>query len=807
MKHVSVILALGLAAFVASPSGLFAADDQPYLAENLSVWLRADKGLTTNAVGGVTAWANQGTKGASVDVVPHADNSDGHVAYEASGIGGKPSLLFDGSVYLKTPAATDLGVTANGGAWFVVFKTPCTRIERINMGIMGSVPGQRFGAFFTNDGNEWARCYFFNDIGPVVVTSNATQIVSGMCWKEGTVTREYPMNLWTLGALVSANPSPGSAVFMVGNMIPSWMPTFKGEIAEIRVYNKALTGRERVRIQLELAARYGVQWQGLGYVNNNAMKCYANSVILDGFANDGVPEEVISSGETGGLSLSLDNPSKMNDAAAYLTHDGNAALARRWYFSAFSKTRTGSGLTLAFDIPASFADAGLNLLHMGDGWTAWNKLNATGIYENGRLVFRLPAGSWENGWYRLGFPTLSAWYRADAGVETNATGKIELWRCIGIAGTSVNVDLAPTNEASHVALTNNAVNGHPAAHFNGDGFLRSLNAAAFHKTALKPNPANENDRYEVGGSWFVVFKPCADVTRRRNMAPFMLPNPGATYQRYGLFYYYDGNGRRLQTYLYDTSETRKTIVDASDDWQIVSYARWARESDFASRGQAFANGTGSGVEPISTGAWNAKINLGQMGLDWGVPFEGDIAELRLYNAPLTANERALTEIGLATHYAISVTTAGINGVPPADYQRDACVFNGKFAESADAAPTNGVSGELTLACLDTIDQTPAQVTFVGHDDNAWFPTACAKDRAPRSWFVSSGAPNNAYRFAFSGVNIMEGSRVKLLYRPDATSAWQNIAVSNGPATFDVPSLPRGFYTVEVTASGLCISIR
>ena len=29
--------------------------EDPYLADNLTVWLRADKGLTTNAVGGVTA--------------------------------------------------------------------------------------------------------------------------------------------------------------------------------------------------------------------------------------------------------------------------------------------------------------------------------------------------------------------------------------------------------------------------------------------------------------------------------------------------------------------------------------------------------------------------------------------------------------------------------------------------------------------------------------------------------------------------------------------------------------------------------
>ena len=128
-------LTLAISALATVLTSLLAAAEEPYLAENLTVWLRADLGLTTNAVGGVTAWANQGTKGAAVDVVPHADNSAGHVAYEASGIGGKPSLLFDGSVYLKTAAAADLGVTAAGGAWFIVFKTPCPRAERINMGI------------------------------------------------------------------------------------------------------------------------------------------------------------------------------------------------------------------------------------------------------------------------------------------------------------------------------------------------------------------------------------------------------------------------------------------------------------------------------------------------------------------------------------------------------------------------------------------------------------------------------------------------------------------------------------------------
>lgn len=153
-------LALAIGSFAVAATGILAAGDEPYLLEDLSVWLRADKGLSTNSVGGVTAWANQGTLGAAVDVAPHTDNSAGHVAYEASGIGGKPSLAFDGSVYLKTDAATDLGMTADGGAWFVVYKTPCTRTERANMGIMGSNynnGGIRFGSFSRTTGMKSAK--------------------------------------------------------------------------------------------------------------------------------------------------------------------------------------------------------------------------------------------------------------------------------------------------------------------------------------------------------------------------------------------------------------------------------------------------------------------------------------------------------------------------------------------------------------------------------------------------------------------------------------------------------------------------
>ena len=42
-----------------------------------------------------------------------------------------PYLADNLTVWLRA----DLGVTAAGGTWFIVFKTPCPRAERINMGI------------------------------------------------------------------------------------------------------------------------------------------------------------------------------------------------------------------------------------------------------------------------------------------------------------------------------------------------------------------------------------------------------------------------------------------------------------------------------------------------------------------------------------------------------------------------------------------------------------------------------------------------------------------------------------------------
>ena len=337
---------------ISTVAALLAGAEEPYLAGNLTVWLRADMGVTTNADGGVTAWANQGTKGSSVDVAPHADNSAGHVAYEASGIGGKPSLAFDGEVYLKTSSAVDMGVTsAGGGAWFVVFKTPCTRVERANMGIMGGVPsnGYRFGAFFLNNGTEYYNSFLFGEVGPISVTSNAAQIACATLWKEGGKALGCPMNVWNAGNATTLGFAPASFVFMVGNLIPSWMPTFKGEIAEIRIYNRALTDRERSRIQFELCARYGIHWAAHGDVNNDALQWYEKSSQFGHSISNGVPEELTSSASSGGATFTLGTPAAVEGARGYFSNSGGNGLSCTWYVSTHTATRSASAATFTFD--------------------------------------------------------------------------------------------------------------------------------------------------------------------------------------------------------------------------------------------------------------------------------------------------------------------------------------------------------------------------------------------------------------------------------------------------------------------------
>ena len=704
--------------------------DEPYLAENLSVWFRADLGLTTNAVGGVTSWANQGTLGSAVTVAPHADNSAGHVAYEASGINGKPSLAFDGDVYLKTASEVDLGVTVNGGAWFVVFKTPCTRVERANMGIMGAARsnGQRFGAFFANNGNEEYLSFFFGAINQMSTTSNATQIACAMCWKDGGTTQAYPMNKWSRGNIVTTSIAPGPATFAIGTLLipnANWVNTFKGEIAEVRIYNRPLTGRERSRIQFELCARYGVHWEAHGNLDDVALSWYENSEQLGYDADEGgMPDVVVSEATVGGTGVRLEPaPDSSVTSRGYFTYNGENGLARTWYVANRYSIKTTKSLTLTFDRSALLIGEKPSLYYKATYGGAWTKKVAEAVETDGAVSFTLTAGNWENGFYSAFNDldrSLSVWFRPDMGLTTNAVGGVMAWANQGTRGSAVDIAPNADNSAGHVAYEASDINGQPSLLFDGNVYLTTASNVDLGVTAN-------------GGAWFVVFKtPCTRVERANMGVMGGQSSSGAYTSRFGVLL---ANNGLEQYYSYFFGDLGGITV-TSNATQIACGMSWKEDS--ATRAYPMNTWAPGGVLNISFAPSPIVFAVGTLpvpNVTWVNNFKGEVAEVRVYNRPLTGRERSEVQFELCSRYGVTWRGHGeINDAALAWHDNGA-----QFGyNAADGLPEDVVmsatAGGATLTLNGTLAASAYSRGYLAHNggngfERVWYVSAAMAARA------------------------------------------------------------------------------
>ena len=759
--------------------------EEPYLADNLSLWLRADKGLATNAVGGVTAWANQGTKGAAADVAPSADNSDGHVTYEASGIGGQPSLLFDGSVYLKTASAVDLGITAaNGGAWFVVFRTSCDSAARANMGIFGNDNNNaRFGAFFPS-GVETYRSFFFSaEIGNRPFSAGTAQVISAMCWREGGTTRAYPMRNYEAGTVANPSVSPSASIFSVGSMIPSagWIQTFKGEIAEIRIYDRALTDRERSRVQFELCARYGVHWAAHGDIDNNALAWCGESEQFGRVTGLGVAEDLVSSASSGGATFTLGTPSAADGARGYFSNSAGNGLSRIWYVATHSSTRTGSDATFSFD--RSDVRIGRDpALHyrqyLSDPWT---KLDAAATETEESVSFTLPAG-WANGFYAaMGDldSSLAMWHRADMGLETNAVGGVTSWANFGTSGTVLDMAPPSDNSAPHIAYEADGIGGQPSVSFDGDAYLKSAGSSGMGVTAN-------------GGAWFVVYQTSLDAESRVNKAIF----GGATGAGYRIGAFFPSGADAVRGYFWNNMLSTAGYPDVAvetDKPQILSAMAWTTNGAskcYVMRGPVTGSASTSGSY---TGA--ASISVGGNMLSWTPNFVGDIAEIRIYNRPLTGRERSEIQFELCARYGVSWT--GHGGID--DTALSWCGNGAQFGYwEGDGLPeavvTTAMAGGATL----TLDQAPAASAYtrgyLAHDggeglERVWYVAAAASARAiPATFAVDRGVVGGG-DFSLCRSDTLDGRQTK-------AGAYTKVG-ADGKYSFQLPAgWQGGFYRLR-----------
>ncbi|MBR3084912.1 MAG: hypothetical protein IKH04_00770 [Kiritimatiellae bacterium] len=351
----------------------------------------------------MTSWANFGTSGSMLDMAPQSDNSAPHIAYAANGIGGQPSVSFDGEAYLQTAGSTAMSITANGGACFIVFKTDMDDTERGNRAIFGGEgSNRRLGLHFIA-GSRNVRGFFFNDTasGDMAVEAGKTQGFSLMQWTTNNASTRYMMRDSATGASVATASTPTALNIRIGGNMLSWTPNFVGDIAEIRVYNRPLTGRERSEIQFELCSRYGVNWTGHGGIDDTALAWCANGTQFGYWEGDGLPEAVVTTATAGGATLTLDQaPAASAYTRGYLAHDGGDGTDRIWYVSAASAARD---LPMTFSIDANaVTGSGALLLRYSESYDGpWSRVGMCDKAVSGEYRFAFPVNGRKSGFYRV----------------------------------------------------------------------------------------------------------------------------------------------------------------------------------------------------------------------------------------------------------------------------------------------------------------------------------------------------------------------------------------------------------------------
>lgn len=179
-----------------------------------------------------------------------------------------------------------------------------------------------------------------------------------------------------------------------------WMKVFNGNIAELRIYNRALTARERSEVQFELCSRYGVSWSGHGGVDDEALGWCANGEQFGYKSNFGQPEAVATTATAGGATLALGAAPAANvDSQGYLTHNGSNSFDRVWYVSAAAAAHQQS---MTFSVnTAAFGKDWLELHRSASPDGPWTRVGSCKEAVAGQCVFPFAANAWQNGYYRI----------------------------------------------------------------------------------------------------------------------------------------------------------------------------------------------------------------------------------------------------------------------------------------------------------------------------------------------------------------------------------------------------------------------
>jgi hypothetical protein len=234
---------------------------------NIQLWFEADAGVTTNGSGNVSTWADQSGNGNNATNLTVANEP----LWIGNALNGKPVLRFDG-VNDELSSLNDVNLT-NGLSIFIIAKN-ATRKNYNGLFRIGAVPytdpsdlevywqagttdagsgnaiftvnrccGSSFGALQGSDNRPAVGNYYVYDV--VTSGSAGTQRVNAVVGPSVSGINVRPL---------SAN----KAHLGIGYGGVSTSGLLSGDIAEVIVYNSALSTSDRNYVESYLADKYGL---------------------------------------------------------------------------------------------------------------------------------------------------------------------------------------------------------------------------------------------------------------------------------------------------------------------------------------------------------------------------------------------------------------------------------------------------------------------------------------------------------------------------------------------------------------------
>lgn len=227
----------------------------------LTAWLKADGGVTTNASGQVSLWADQ--SGNSTDGAQSADANKPVLVGNV--LNGKPVVRFDGSTSFLGIGYTHL---YSGLTYLVVLRTTANASTSGYEGnaannIIGDNTGAIYVGFGVNGGKGQYNHYgagWQHVNGLTAVNDGNAQLVTVIhSQADSSVNLYVGGNLDRTGSIYYN--SPYASFNRIGGGYVNGSATadlFNGDLAEILIYNRALSNAERQSAEQYLGGKYRV---------------------------------------------------------------------------------------------------------------------------------------------------------------------------------------------------------------------------------------------------------------------------------------------------------------------------------------------------------------------------------------------------------------------------------------------------------------------------------------------------------------------------------------------------------------------